>query len=315
MEGKENFGGAGIAHAVVGGEAPNSFQVAPRIENNLDFSMATVPAPSPATEGKKKRGRPRKYGPDGKVAAMALSPMPISSSIPLTGEFSAWKRGRGRPVESIKKSTYKYEVESPGQGGGIAYSVGANFTAHVLTVNAGEDVTMKVMSFSQQGSHAICILSANGTISNVTLRQPTSSGGTLTYEGRFEILSLSGSFMPTENGIARSRSGGMSVSLAGPDGRVMGGGLAGLLIAAGPVQVVVGSFLPGHHLEHKNNQRRVEHISTITPTHVNPISNDEGLKISFGGFKPIITPAAFQEENIASYNNVQDSRNSSADDK
>lgn len=34
-----------------------------------------------------------------------------------------------------------------------------------------------------------------------------------------------------------SRSGGMSVSLAGPDGRVVGGGLAGLLVAAGPVQV------------------------------------------------------------------------------
>lgn len=56
-------------------------------------------------------------------------------------------------------------------------------------------------------------------------------------QGRFEILSLSGSFMPTENGVTRSRSGGMSVSLAGPDGRVIGGGLAGLLIAAGPVQV------------------------------------------------------------------------------
>lgn len=41
---------------------------------------------------------------------------------------------------------------------------------------------MKIMSFSQQGSRAICILSANGTISNVTLRQPSSSGGTLTYE-------------------------------------------------------------------------------------------------------------------------------------
>lgn len=41
---------------------------------------------------------------------------------------------------------------------------------------------MKVMSFSQQGSRAICILSANGVISNVTLRQPTSSGGTVTYE-------------------------------------------------------------------------------------------------------------------------------------
>lgn len=56
-------------------------------------------------------------------------------------------------------------------------------------------------------------------------------------QGRFEILSLSGSFMPTENQGTRSRTGGMSVSLASPDGRVVGGGVAGLLIAAGPVQV------------------------------------------------------------------------------
>ena len=43
--------------------------------------------------------------------------------------------------------------------------------------------------------------------------------------------------MPTDSGGTKIRSGGMSVSLAGPDGRVVGGGLAGLLIAAGPVQV------------------------------------------------------------------------------
>lgn len=43
--------------------------------------------------------------------------------------------------------------------------------------------------------------------------------------------------MPTENQGTRSRSGGMSVSLASPDGRVVGGGVAGLLIAASPVQV------------------------------------------------------------------------------
>lgn len=41
---------------------------------------------------------------------------------------------------------------------------------------------MKVISFSQQGPRTICILSANGVISSVTLRQPNSSGGTLTYE-------------------------------------------------------------------------------------------------------------------------------------
>lgn len=37
-------------------------------------------------------------------------------------------------------------------------------------------------SFSQQGPRTVCILSANGAISNVTLRQPATSGGTVTYE-------------------------------------------------------------------------------------------------------------------------------------
>ena len=70
--------------------------------------------------------------------------------------------------------------------------------------------------------------------SSLSRNNPTSL---LFLQGRFEILSLSGSFMPTENGGHKSRSGGMSVSLAGPDGRVLGGGLAGLLVASGPVQV------------------------------------------------------------------------------
>lgn len=56
-------------------------------------------------------------------------------------------------------------------------------------------------------------------------------------QGRFEILSLTGSFMPSESGGIRNRAGGMSVSLASPDGRVVGGGVAGLLVAASPVQV------------------------------------------------------------------------------
>lgn len=56
-------------------------------------------------------------------------------------------------------------------------------------------------------------------------------------QGRFELLSLSGSFTVTEIGGVRNRTGGLSVSLAGPDGRVIGGGIAGLLTAASPIQV------------------------------------------------------------------------------
>jgi hypothetical protein len=38
------------------------------------------------------------------------------------------------------------------------------------------------MSFSQHGTKAVCVLSANGAISNATLRQTATSGGTVTYE-------------------------------------------------------------------------------------------------------------------------------------
>ncbi|CAN6196432.1 unnamed protein product [Urochloa humidicola] len=203
---------------------------------------------------KKKRGRPRKYGPDGSMslalvpASMAAAPGATAPSA--TGPFSPegaktpntapsaspdGPKKRGRP----KGSTNKKHV--PGLLGNIG-SAGAGFTPHVIFVQTGEDVSAKIMSFSQHGTRAVCILSANGAISNVTLRQSATSGGTVTYEGRFEILSLSGSFLLTENGGHRSRTGGLSVSLAGPDGRVLGGSVAGLLTAASPVQIVAGSF-------------------------------------------------------------------------
>lgn len=43
--------------------------------------------------------------------------------------------------------------------------------------------------------------------------------------------------MLTDNGGSRNRTGGLSVSLANPDGRILGGGVGGVLIASGPVQV------------------------------------------------------------------------------
>lgn len=59
----------------------------------------------------------------------------------------------------------------------------------------------------------------------------------LFLQGRFEIICLSGSYLLTDSSGARNRSGGLSVSLASPDGRVIGGGVGGILIAASPVQV------------------------------------------------------------------------------
>ncbi|WCJ20634.1 AT-hook motif nuclear-localized protein 8 [Euphorbia peplus] len=217
-------------------KAPSSdggFDGSPPSSSGMRFSM------DPA---KKKRGRPRKYTPDGNIA-LGLSPTPISSSgnslahadsgsgTPGEGSDPPTKRNRGRPPGSGKK-----QLDALGLGG-------VGFTPHVITVKAGEDIASKIMAFSQQGPRTVCILSATGAICNVTLRQPATSGGTVTYEGRFEIISLSGSFLLSDNNGGRSRTGGLSVSLAGSDGRVVGGGVAGMLMAASPVQVIVGSFI------------------------------------------------------------------------
>uniref|UniRef100_A0A6N2K6C4 AT-hook motif nuclear-localized protein n=1 Tax=Salix viminalis TaxID=40686 RepID=A0A6N2K6C4_SALVM len=190
---------------------------------------------------KKKRGRPRKYTPEGNIA-LGLSPTTISagladsgggagSGVDVASEHPS-KKHRGRPPGSGKK-----QLDALGGTGGVG------FTPHVITVKEGEDIASKIMAFSQQGPRTVCILSANGAICNVTLRQPAMSGGSVTYEGRFEIISLSGSFLLSESNGSRSRTGGLSVSLAGSDGRVLGGGVAGMLTAASAVQVILGSFI------------------------------------------------------------------------
>ncbi|CAD6268497.1 unnamed protein product [Miscanthus lutarioriparius] len=155
-------------------------------------------------------------------------------------------RRRGRPRGSGRRQILAT------LGEWYALSAGGSFTPHVIIVGTGEDVAARIMSFSQKGPRSVCILSANGTISNVTLRQPDPSRSTFTYEGRFEILQLMGSFTMAEEG--RKRTGGLSVSLAGPDGRVVGGVVAGMLRAASPIQVIVGSFLPNSLKQH---QRRM----------------------------------------------------------
>ncbi|KAK1272353.1 hypothetical protein QJS04_geneDACA020618 [Acorus gramineus] len=287
--------------------------------------VVTPPSSGAASTGKK-RGRPRKYGPDGRPV-MPLNPMPISASMP-SGEFSgvvtpspatwaAMKRGRGRPLGSVNKQHQRVADESLGEL--VSCSAGANFTPHIITVAAGEDVTMKIISFSQQGPQAICILSANGAISNVTLRQPDSSGGTLTYEGRFEILSLSGSFMPTESGGTRSRSGGMSVSLASPDGRVVGGGVAGLLVAASPVQVVVGSFMTSHQQDLKIKKPKYDSTSVSMPAGVIPIStadavNAHGVHRNSSTPKPTLaSSSSFRGDSWSSMHSMPESGNLTTD--
>lgn len=136
MEGRDG-GGASSGVTVVGSDAPSEYKIAPRTSDNPPQTGGSTPPPAtqststpsasaqvtaqppPPTAassvpGKKKRGRPRKYGPDGSVS-MALSPKPISSSVPPPViDFSTEKKGKVRPASAVSKS--KFEVDNLGNG-------------------------------------------------------------------------------------------------------------------------------------------------------------------------------------------------------
>lgn len=114
-----NSGPSGVT--VIAPEAPSSYHVAPRNDSNSSLVPGTSHlGPSPVNAGiigsseKKKRGRPRKYGPDGAVAR-ALSPMPNSLSAPPAtgGNFLAEKMSAPRPA-SEKKQRSKIGAENLG---------------------------------------------------------------------------------------------------------------------------------------------------------------------------------------------------------
>lgn len=83
------------------------------------------------------------------------------------------------------------------------------------------------------------VLSGSGIVTNVTLRQSAAPGGVITLHGRFEILSLSGAFLPAPSPPGTT---GLTVYLAGGQGQVVGGTVMGSLLASGPVLVIAATF-------------------------------------------------------------------------
>uniref|UniRef100_A0A1D1YRS0 AT-hook motif nuclear-localized protein n=1 Tax=Anthurium amnicola TaxID=1678845 RepID=A0A1D1YRS0_9ARAE len=140
------------------------------------------------------------------------------------------RRPRGRPPGSKNKPKPPVIItqESPN-----------TLRAHILEVGSGCDVFDCVATYARRRQRGICILSGSGTVTNVSLRQPAAAGAIVTLHGRFEILSLAGSFLPPP---APPGATSLTVFLAGGQGQVVGGNVVGALIAAGPVIVIAASF-------------------------------------------------------------------------
>lgn len=140
------------------------------------------------------------------------------------------RRPRGRPPGSKNKPKPPIVItkESPNA-----------LRSHVLEISSGNDISECIATFAQRRHRGVSVLSGSGVVTNVTLRQPAAPGGVLTLQGRFEILSLSGAFLPAPSPPGAT---GLTVYLAGGQGQVVGGTVMGQLMASGPVMVIAATF-------------------------------------------------------------------------
>lgn len=146
-------------------------------------------------------------------------------------DVATTRRPRGRPPGSKNKPKPPIFVtrDSPN-----------TLRSHIMEVATGADIADCVMQFARRHQRGVSILSGSGTVVNVTLRQPMASGGAvMALHGRFDIVSLTGSFLP---GPSPPGSTGLTIYLAGGQGQIVGGGVVGPLVAAGPVLIMAATF-------------------------------------------------------------------------
>ncbi|KAI6668944.1 hypothetical protein NL676_003829 [Syzygium grande] len=152
---------------------------------------------------------------------------------PRSGSSSGGRSGRrprGRPPGSKNKPKPPIVVtkESPN-----------SLRSHILEISSGSDISESIANFAQRRHRGVSVLSGSGIVTNVTLRQPTAPGGVIALQGRFEILSLNGAFLPAPSPPGAT---GLTVYLSGGQGQVVGGTAVGPLVASGPVMVVAATF-------------------------------------------------------------------------
>ncbi|KAM3335944.1 hypothetical protein ACQJBY_030096 [Aegilops geniculata] len=181
-------------------------------------------------------------GNEGTSLAQLIEPAPAPelALLPQTqgaAPASARTKPRGRPPGSRNKPKPPVVV--------VRESAGA-MRPVVLELAAGCDVAGAVAAFARRRGVGVSVLCGRGALAAVTLRLSTSAGTSraVRLDGRFDVLSLSGTVLPAAVEGAGAATTPFSVSLAGGDGQVVGGTLAGEMTAAdGGVVLVAATFV------------------------------------------------------------------------
>ncbi|KAI3961649.1 hypothetical protein MKX01_032756 [Papaver californicum] len=179
------------------------------------------------------------------------------------GGTSSSRRQRGRPPGSKNKPKPPIIItDSPN-----------SLRSHILEITSGADIIECMASYARRRGRGVCVLSGNGTVVNVTLRQPATNspaGSVVTFNGWFEILSLTGTVLPPP---APPGSGGLTIFLAGGHGQVVGGSVVSPLVASGTVVLMAASFANAMYnrfpLEEEEEEKKVKKespVKSVQPT-------------------------------------------------
>ncbi|GMH26622.1 hypothetical protein Nepgr_028465 [Nepenthes gracilis] len=164
---------------------------------------------------------------------------PSASNIGELGEEIAANAGDGEGVTRRPRGRPAGSKNRPRPPIIITQDSANTLRTHVIEISDGCDIMESIATFARRRQRGVSIMNGSGTVANVSLRQTASPGAVVNLHGRFEILSLSGSFLPPP---APPAATGVTIYLAGGQGQVVGGSVVGALLASGPVIIMAASF-------------------------------------------------------------------------
>ncbi|XP_047331172.1 AT-hook motif nuclear-localized protein 1-like [Impatiens glandulifera] len=216
--------------------------------SNFSINAQLDSTPQMNIFGRKKRGRPRLFRsiispkssnsssmPQAPISSAppqlapsnssAMPRRPISSALPqLAPDFSSNIHKRGEPDKNIVEDT------------NIRY----------LHFYKGEDICSKLYWYATNMQKNICVMSATGSISEVTLQKEDNYLATIKYEGFFKVVTLAGLILPirpnTTGSTIATKQGGLMVAFEGEDGRSVNGIVSNSLIAYEKVEVLASVY-------------------------------------------------------------------------
>ncbi|KAG4167807.1 hypothetical protein ERO13_A13G219000v2 [Gossypium hirsutum] len=148
------------------------------------------------------------------------------------------RKPRGRPVGSRNRPK---PAAVTARDGGSAVVQPA-----VLEITAGADIIETIISFARRNRVGVSVVSATGSVMNVTLRHPLFNAPSFSLHGSYGLLAMSGSFMAFSGAPSSSNRTPQStfgVTLAGTQGQLSGGLVWGRLMVATEATLVLNTFV------------------------------------------------------------------------